>query len=135
MNEMYDMSIVTHNYGVIGILAVILINVFFLLRAKDIKSYKRQMTIFTPMGSMAIGVVIFTGIVMMAAKHLDFTIENILMIVFAVAIIMLEVKRAKSLKYININEPNVLENFKSLAIKIFQIEVVLTLSISTWMWM
>ena len=134
MNEMYDMSIVTHNFGVISILAVILINVFMMLRAKEIIKYKRQMTLFTPIGSTAIGVIIFTGIIMMAAKHLEFTIENIVMIVFAIAIIVLEVKRAKTLKYIDTKAPNALENFKSLGLKILLSETLLTLAISTWMW-
>ena len=134
MNEMYDMSIVTHNFGVMGILAVILINVIMVLRAKEIINYKRQMRIFTPIGSTAIGFIIFTGVIMMAAKHLDFTVENIVMIVFAVAIIVLEVKRAKTLKYTNPETKNALDNFKSLAIKILLAEVILTLVISTWMW-
>jgi len=134
MNEMYNMSIVSHYYSVIGILVVILANIWMLNRAKNIASYQRQMRIFTPMGSIAIGSIIFTGVIMMAAKHLDFTIENILMIVFAVAIIVLEVKRAKALKYLNPKLENALENFKIQAIKLLFAEVLLTMSISVWMW-
>jgi len=134
MNEMYNMGIVTHYYSVIGILVVILVNIWMLNSAKSISSYQRQMRIFTPVGSMFIGGIIFTGVIMMAAKHLDFTIENIFMIVFAVAIIVLEVKRAKSLKYLNPKIENALENFKTQAIKILFAEVLLTMSISIWMW-
>ncbi|MDQ7060302.1 MAG: hypothetical protein Q9M43_03940 [Sulfurimonas sp.] len=100
MNEMYDMSIVTHYYSVIGILVVIGMNAIMLANAKDIAHYQRQMSIFTPLSSMALGGIIFTGVVMMAAKHLDFSIENILMIVFSLVIIVLEVKRIKTLKYL-----------------------------------
>ena len=134
INEMYDMGIVTHNYGVISILGVILINVFMLLRANDINKYMRSMTLFTPIGSTGIGVVLFTGVIMMAAKHLEFTIENIAMIVFAIALIYLEVQRTMKLKYIDKREENALSKYKSLAFKILAIEVLVTISISLWMW-
>jgi len=135
MNEMYNMSIVAHYYSVVGILVVILVNIWMLNRATDVKAYRRQMRIFTPMGSTMIGSIIFTGVIMMAAKHLSFSVENILMILFALFIILLEVKRAKTLKYMNSKVENALENFKALAIKILAIEVLLTMSISIWMWM
>jgi len=135
MNEMYDMSIVTHNYGVIGILLAVFINFMMLYRATEMKKYKREMRIFTPISSIGIGIIIFTGVVMMAAKHLQFSIENIAMIIFAVSFIVLEVKRAKTLKYLDPQKENALKVFKSFAIKIFLIEIVLVLSISFWMWM
>ena len=133
MNEMYDMSIVTHYYGVIGILLVILANIIFLKRAKNIPDYKRQMSLFTPIGSTAISAVIFTGVIMMAAKHLDFTMENIVMIAFSIWIIYLEVLRAKGLKYVNGETENALENFKSYALILLMAELFLTLSVSFWM--
>ncbi|QOY54466.1 hypothetical protein HUE87_11395 [Candidatus Sulfurimonas marisnigri] len=134
MNEMYDMSIVTHNYGVMSVLGVILINVFMLLRAKDITKYRRFMRLFMPIGSIAISVIIFTGIVMMAAKHLEFTLANIAMIIFALAIIVLEVKRSSRLKYLNKKEQNAFSEYKIFALKVLFLEVLVTLSISFWMW-
>ncbi len=134
MNEMYDMSIVTHNYGVMSVLAVILINLFMLLRAKDISRYIRAVRIFMPIGGTAIGVIVFTGVVMMAAKHLDFTMANIAMIIFAVILIYLEVKRSSRLKYINKKEDGAFAKYKSFAVKVLALEVIVTLSISFWMW-
>ncbi len=134
INEMYDMGIVTHNYGVIFMLMVILINVFILLRAKDVKSYKRTMLLFNPIGQTAIGVVIFTGIIMMAAKHLEFDAPNVAMIIFAIAIIYLEVKRSLKLKYLSEKEDGVLAAHKTFALKVFALEVFATISISLWMW-
>jgi hypothetical protein len=134
MNEMYNMGIATHYYSVIGILLVILVNIWMLNNAKSLSAYKRQMRIFTPIGSVAIGGIVFTGVIMMAAKHLDFTIENILMILFAITIIVLEAKRAKTLKYLSPKVQNGLENFKTTATYILLAEVVLVMSISIWMW-
>ena len=133
MNEMYNMSIVTHYYSVMGVLGVILVNVLMLLKATNISSYKRFMTLFMPIGSIGIGTVVFTGVIMMAAKHLDFSIENILMIIFAIAMIVLEAKRSSRLKYLNSKEENALELYKKYAFNILKIEVLMTISISAWM--
>ncbi|MEA1891248.1 MAG: hypothetical protein U9N33_00890 [Campylobacterota bacterium] len=134
MNEMYNMSIVTHNYGVIGILVVILINFIMLQRAKDARTYQRSVSIFMPMGMTIIGFVIFTGVVMMAAKHLDFTIENILMILFAIVLIVLENRRSKLLQRLNKNRDDALQTYKTDTYKIYIYEVITVLSISIWMW-
>jgi len=131
---MYDMSIVTHNYGVIGILGMIFINILMLVRATDINKYTRAVTLFTPIAMTAIGAVIFTGIIMMAAKHLDFTIENIVMIIFAVVLIVLENKRSKKLHTLNKKQKNALALHKTDAYKIFKIEILIVLVISIWMW-
>ncbi|MEA2099184.1 MAG: hypothetical protein U9P72_03545 [Campylobacterota bacterium] len=134
MNEMYDMSIVTHNYGVMLVLGVILVNLYMLSSTKDVKKYKRKHTLFMPIGMTMIGVILFTGIVMMAAKHLDFTIENIVMILFVVALIVLENKRSSALNFLDLRVENAFEKYKKYAIKIFLIEVLVVLSISIWMW-
>ncbi len=134
MNEMYDMSIVTHNYGVIGILGTILVNIIMLMRAKDINKYTRATSIFMPIGMTTIGFVIFSGVVMMAAKHLDFTIENIVMIVFALVLIVLENVRSKKLQRLDKRDDYALSFHKTDAYRIFKIEVLLVLAISIWMW-
>ncbi len=133
MNEMYDMSIVTHNWGVIAVLGVILINILMLLGIKSNVRYRRAISLFTPIVGTAIGMVIFTGIVMMASKHLNFTIENIVMILFATALTYLEVKRSKSLR--SVKDEESFANHKKYALKIFLIEIFVVLSISSWMWM
>ncbi len=133
MNEMYDMSIVTHNLSVMGILAVIFVNIVMLLGAQDIHKYAKRMRIFMPMSATMIAVILFTGIVMMAAKHLEFSIENIIMIVFGTLLIFLELVRYKKLKHIDISVEDALKTYKSLALKILNIEFFVTLAISAWM--
>ncbi len=132
---MYDMSIVTHNWGVTLVLGVIFVNIFMLFGIKSLTKYTKAMSLFTPIVATAIGMVVFTGVVMMAAKHLDFTIENIIMILFAFLLIYLEIKRAKGLKKINKKEPDTFKNFKAYAFKIFLLQIFVTLSISFWMWL
>lgn len=135
MNEMYAMGIVTHNLGVMGMLAVILINFLMLVGAQDIRRYAKRMRIFMPIGAGLIATILFTGAVMMAAKHLSFSFENIVMIVFGILLIILEAKRYKKLKYINMNEPNPLERYKAIAYRILSIEFFGSLLITVWMFM
>ncbi len=135
MNEMYDMSIVTHNWGVMSVLGVVFINIFMLFGIKNLAKYTRAISLFTPIVGTTIGIVIFTGVVMMAAKHLDFTVQNIIMIIFAIALIYLEVKRSLGLKRLNKKEENAFKNYKSYALKIFILEILVILSISLWMWL
>ena len=134
MNEMYDMSIVTHNYGVMLVLGVILVNLYMLLSTKDIKKYRRKHTLFMPIGMTIVGIILFTGVVMMAAKHLDFTIENIVMILFVIVLIVLDNKRSSALTLIDSRVENAFDNYKKFAIKILSIETFVVLSISVWMW-
>ncbi len=135
MNEMYNMGLSLHSIGGIALLGVVFLNIFFLRIAKDLRKYKRLMSIFLlPLTATVLGLEIFTGVIMMAAKHLDFTIENIVMIVVSVLLIVLEVKRAKSLKYMNPNKERSLEGYKNFGIKLLYIEIVWILVIFLWMW-
>ena len=87
-----------------------------------------------PLSSTAMGVAIFSGTIMMAAKHLDFTIENIVMIIISVVLIILEAKRAKSLKYLNSKIENALQVYKPYGMKLLYSEIGLVVFISVWMW-
>jgi hypothetical protein len=135
MNEMYNMGLSIHSIGAVGLLVVVFINIFALMQAKNLEKYKRVMAIgLMPLSSMAIGVVAFTGVVMMAAKHLDFTLENIVMIIITVMLIVLEAKRAKMLRFLNSKKERALEAYKPFGLKILYIEFVLIVLISLWMW-
>ena len=135
MNEMYNMGLSLHSLGGVALIGVIFLNIFFLRIAKDLQKYKRLMSIFLlPLTATVLGLEIFTGIVMMAAKNLDFTIENIVMIGISVLLIVLEVKRAKTLKYMNPNKERSLQAYKDFGIKLLYIEAAWVLVIFIWMW-
>jgi len=136
MNEMYNMGLGIHSVGEIVLLAVILGNIMYLKMATSLQKYKRVMSVvLVPLTASTIGFAIFTGVIMMAAKHLDFTLENIVMIVISFVLIFLEVKRIKNLRYMNVNKESALEAYKGFAFKILTIEFVLVLLISLWMWL
>jgi len=126
MNEMYNMGLSLHSLGGMSLIGIIFLNIFFLRIAKDLQKYKRLMSIFLlPLTATVLGLEIFTGIVMMAAKNLDFTIQNIVMIGISVLLIVLEVKRAKKRS---------LQAYKDFGIKLLYIEAAWTFVIFIWMW-
>jgi hypothetical protein len=135
MNEMYSMGLGIHSWGAVFIFVVVLLNILVLRSAKDMQKYKRVMSIYLmPLSSTAIGVALFSGTIMMAAKHLDFTIENVVMIIISVVLIVLEAKRSKTLKYTNPKIDNALDIYRSYALNILYSEIGLVVFISLWMW-
>ena len=136
MNEMYSMGLSLHSIGAVAVLAVIFLNLFLLISYRDLAKYKRIMSIFlVPFTESILGAVIFSGVVMMAAKHLHFTLENIVMIAISIVFIVLEVKRIKSLKYLNAKKEKAFDAYKPFARRLLQIEFGMALLISLWMWL
>ncbi len=132
---MYNMGLSLHSWSAAAVLGMIFINLFVLIVSNDLKKYKRANALYwLPLEITLLGSLIFTGIVMMAAKHLDFTIENIVMILISFVLIVLEVKRLKSLKYLSTKKEHALNAYKPFARTILQAEFVLVLLISLWMW-
>jgi len=135
MNEMYTMGLSLHSWSAVGFLVVIFLNLFILISSNDLSKYKRVNALYLmPLEITVLGTLIFTGIVMMAAKHLSFTVENIVMIVIAIILIVLEAKRAKGLKYLSTTKEHAFNVYKPFARTILQIEFILVVLISLWMW-
>ena len=98
MNTMYASAIDYHIYTVI--LLIICITLFYLYTQlqKDFNRYKVMIRNWMPIYVFALASSIFTGAIMMAAKHLSFDLPNILMILNAIFLITLEFIRYKRLK-------------------------------------
>jgi O-antigen/teichoic acid export membrane protein len=135
MNEMYSMGLSLHSIATATILAVVFLNLFILIAYKDLKKYRRLNSIFLqPLTFSVLGFVIFPGVIMMAAKHLDFTFANVLMIILSIVFIALEMKRLKSLKHLNATKDHAFNAYKPVARTILQVEFILLLLISLFMW-
>lgn len=134
MNEMYDMSIVAHNWSVMLVLGAVLVNVFMIMGISNKAKYERAHLLFMPIGMTMLGAVVFAGVVMMAAKHLDFTVQNIAMIITSIAVLYLELKRSKALQKVRKNDAQAFADYKKSAFGYLAIEAFLILAISFWMW-
>ena len=135
MNEMYVMSLLIHEAGVLLLVLIFAGSLWQLNRADDLMGYLRKMRIQSPLIMMSMFAPIFTGMVMMAAKHLDFSIANIVMIVLSVVLIVFEMKRSKPLKYASIAEEGAFEKYKKDASMILVSEIALIIMISIWMYL
>jgi uncharacterized membrane protein len=129
------MSLSVHWWGVLLLVGIFLASLWQLNRSNDALAYLRKMRIQGPLIFMVMFVPIFTGMVMMASKHLDFTIQNIVMIILSVVLIVFEVKRSKPLKYASIAEEGAFERYKKDARTILVGEVALIVLISLWMFL
>ncbi len=135
MNEMYNMGLSLHSVGAGAILMAIFMNLFLLISYTDLKKYKRiHSIVLWPITFTVLGFVIFTGTIMMAAKHLDFTFANIIMIIISIVYIVLEVKRVKSLKYLSTTKDHAFNAYKPMARTILQVEFFMMVIISLGMW-
>ena len=133
MNAMYNMSLSIHGWGVLLLVAIFLASLWQLNRCQDVLAYLRKMRIQGPLIFMAMFVPIFTGMVMMAAKQLSFTVPNVAMILLSVVLIVFEIRRSKSLKYVSIAAEGAFEKYKKDARTILVSEIILIILISIWM--
>lgn len=134
METMYQAGLNIHYFGVVLLMGVVVFNIVMLALSHQIIQYARRMRIVMPISSTLIALILFTGAVMMAAKHLAFTFANIAMIVIAIVMIILEAKRYKTLKRrTDISKEGAFEGYKAKAYRFLGIELGLLLGMNIWM--
>lgn len=131
---MYTLGLNIHIVGVLILLGVVIFNAATLLFSKNLHAYARRMRIVMPISSSLLFLLLFTGAIMMAAKHLVFSGTNIVMILGTLMIIFLEIKRYRVLRYqTDILDENALEFYKAKGFRYLGIEMAVLLSLSAWM--
>lgn len=136
MEAMYTMGLEIHYFGVIVLMGVIVFNISMLAFSHQVVRYAKRMRIVMPISASLLALILFTGAVMMAAKHLAFTLPNIAMIASAVVIIVFEAKRYKTLKRrTDIAQEGAFAVYKSKALRFLGIELALLVLINAWMMM
>jgi hypothetical protein len=131
MEEMYSLGLSIHSYFVYALLFGYALHVTVIYKSKELKKFRRVRTLFlAPLNSVLLGVILFTGVVMMAAKHLDFTLANIAMIVVSLLLIVLEVRMTKMLRYVQESD---FASYKTTVLKTVTIEVLVVILLSIWM--
>ncbi len=133
MEMMYDMSVQIH-YGLVFVwMGVLLFNAAMVQFAVQVPVYVRRARIAMPMSVMTLFALAFTGAIMMAAKHLHFTPENIAMIVLVIVLTVMESRRYKTMRRLRVKVENALELYRPWALKLLGIEMALTLAMTAWM--
>ncbi len=95
---MYTSAIDYHIYTVLLLVVTITLFYLFTQLQRDFSRYKILIRNWMPIYIFALASATFTGIVMMAAKHLIFDLPNILMIFSSLFLIGLEIIRHKRMK-------------------------------------
>jgi len=130
MQEMYQMSIDIHFVGILVLILVVLANILLLKFSEDIMSYAKKMRKLMPISTSLLFLTLFTGTVMMAAKHLEFSFQNIVMVLFAIIYVALDVYRFKLLRS---TPKDGLNEYRQKAYSIFFFELLSILAITLWM--
>lgn len=133
METMYITSLQLHYGFVLVWLGVIAFNAAMVQFAVRTPEYVRRARIAMPFSVMAIAAMAFTGTVMMAAKHLDFTLENIAMILVTIVLIVLESRRYKTVRRLRTKLADALTLYRPFALKLLAAEFVLTMLMTVWM--
>jgi len=134
MEAMYTMGLEIHTFGVIVLMGVVMFNVVMLALSHHLIRYAKRMRIIMPISASLIALILLTGSIMMAAKHLHFTLANDAMIVIGIVMIVLEAKRYKTLKRrTDITQEGAFSLYKQKAFRLLGIEAVLLVVMSIWM--
>ncbi|MDQ1297711.1 MAG: hypothetical protein QG558_249 [Campylobacterota bacterium] len=134
MEALYTAGLEIHFVGVFVLLAVVIFNIIMLALSHQIVRYAKRLRIVMPISLSLITVTIFTGIVMMAAKHLNFSLANMVMIGMSILFIVLEVKRYKILKHeTDVKQENAFAQYKKKTFRFLGIEMALLVVMSAWM--
>jgi 4-amino-4-deoxy-L-arabinose transferase-like glycosyltransferase len=134
MEAMYTTGLNIHYFGVIVLMGVVVFNIVMLALSHHLIRYAKRMRIVMPISGSLIALILFTGAVMMAAKHLEFTFANVTMIVIAIIMIILEAKRYKTLKRkTDITQEGAFELYKKKAFRFLGIEMGLLGTMTIWM--
>lgn len=134
MEALYSTGLEIHFVGVVVLMAVVMFNIVMLMLSHQIIRYAKRLRIVMPISSSLIIITIFTGIVMMAAKHLNFSLANSAMIVLSILFIVLEVKRYKILKHeTDIKQEDAFAQYKQKAFRFLGIELATLVAMSAWM--
>jgi hypothetical protein len=134
METLYTMGLEIHTVGVIVLMGVVMFNIAMLALSKQIVVYVKRMRIVMPISASLIALVLFTGSIMMAVKHSQFTFANLVMIVSGIVMIVLEVKRYRTLKYkSNIHDENSFGEYKNKAFRYLGSEMAILILLSIWM--
>jgi len=134
MEALYIMGLEIHTVGIIMLIGVVMFNITMLALSNQVVRYAKRMRIVMPISASLIALILLTGAIMMAAKHLHFSLANDAMIVVSIVMIVLEAKRYKTLKRrTDITQEGAFALYKRKAFRYLGIEMALLLGVTLWM--
>ncbi|WP_201352401.1 hypothetical protein [Hydrogenimonas urashimensis] len=93
MESMEHTMLQLHIWPVVGLGLLVLMNIAVIRMQKDDRRVKKYLRIQATAWTTLMSMIVFTGAAIMAYMHLDFSVKIVLMIVAAVALSSLELRR------------------------------------------
>lgn len=120
--ELMQSAIQTHVYTIYFFLAVMLFNLYSVIREKNFIALAKRLRFMTPMYHLTNAIVIYTGtIVAFYAQTFSLTIA--LMIPASIFLLVIEIKRYKKMRVIKHDQVELQNEFFAYARKIYTIEI------------
>jgi len=121
MEVMQD-SIAMHVYTIYLLLAIMVFNLITILNTDNFVKAAKKIKLATPFFHFINALIIYTGAIVAAFSH-DLSPTVILMIIAAIFIMVLEIKRYKKMRVIKSDDIVLQEEFKIYSKKIYFIEI------------
>ncbi len=115
--EVMDLSIQTHIFIIMALIAIITLNLYRLFTQEDFFRLAAGYKIMTPLFHSINAAAAYTGIIVSAFTH-DLSITVILMIATTIFIMVSEIKRYKKMRIIKTLDYDLQKDFRSFAKKI-----------------
>ncbi|RXJ83158.1 hypothetical protein [Arcobacter cloacae] len=120
--ELMQSAVQTHVYTIYFFLAIMLFNLYSVMRVKNFIVLAKRLRFMTPLYHLTNAIVIYTGtIVAFYAQVFSFTIA--LMIPASIFLLVIEIKRYKKMRIIKSDQIELQNDFFVYARKIYTIEI------------
>lgn len=134
MEALYTLGLEIHTVGVLVLMGIVGFNILMLALSTQVILYAKRMRVVMPISATLIAVTLLTGAIMMAGKHLEFSVANSAMIIAGIGMIVLEAKRYKTLKRkTDISKETSFNVYKIKAYRYLGIEMAILMILSVWM--
>jgi len=120
--ELMSDAIVTHVYTIYIFLAIMIFNFYSVVTANEFIKLSKRLRFMTPFYHATNAVVIYTGAIV-AAYAREFSPTIILMLIAAIFLLVIEIKRYKKMRVIKTTDITLQEEFVVYAKKIYTIEI------------
>ena len=121
MNIMNE-AIVAHEYIIYILLGIMIFNFCAVSTIKDFVKLAKTLKLMTPLYHLINAMIIYTGVIVSAYTR-DISPSVIFMIIAAIFILVIEIKRYKKMRVIKVGDITLQKQFYAYAKKIYLIEI------------
>ncbi len=126
--ELMQSAIHTHVYVLYFFLAIMLFNLYSVIKIKDFMKLAMRLKFMTPLYHLTNAIIMYTGAIVATYNH-DLNPTVILMIPASIFLMVIEIKRYKKMRVIKSDDVELQEAFVQYAKKIYTIEIAVLIAV------